>query len=532
MAWPNRSLTFLKWSMSIMRTPERVVGPPAPGEQAAELVEVAPVRQAGQRVGRGARLGRPMRVGALERRRGLDRGPGQDPRGDPRPRLGGPARQDDGADDAGLGHERSGERVGQPVGLARRARPAGPRPGRPAPDRPRRRSCPGPRGRPRTRGRTRSRRGPATTGGGHRRPARAARRSAWRRSRARRAGGLPCERGPRPDRRCGARPTRPRSRHRPCRAAADADAPTAAATAIGTATRPAVRPGDPEPRSTLGRAGRQLEVGDRQDRRGARHAGPPADERRLEDARLGMEPDDDGMVGAGLDVELVDDRLDDRVGRHRAGQPLEDPGDALGLAAPADLAAAHGLAMEDRGEPAERHETGDQPVDGLARGRGRAGRRPGWPGRGRSRRGPTTSAGCDDPAVPCRASAGGGACHGLKDGGYGRSAPVCDGSTCGGRGSLSYYPPPAERPRRRTRRWSRQGDELAARPGRGVRTRPSVAPARACRPSAAPCPPAPFARYIAPSAAAMSSGPVRASSGNVAWPIDAATGTGPRVLDS
>ncbi len=46
------------------------------------------------------------------------------------------------------------------------------------------------------------------------------------------------------------------------------------------------------------------------------------------------------------------------------------------------------------------------------------------------------------------------------------------------------------------------------------------------------CPPAPFARYIAPSAAAMSSGPVRASDGNVAWPIDAATGTGPRVVDS
>ena len=67
---------------------ERVIGPPAAGEEAAELVEVAAVRQAGQGVGRRSRLRRPVRIGAVERRRGLDRRAGQDALGGRRPRIG------------------------------------------------------------------------------------------------------------------------------------------------------------------------------------------------------------------------------------------------------------------------------------------------------------------------------------------------------------------------------------------------------------------------------------------------------------
>ncbi len=52
---------------------DRVLRPPPPGEQRAELVEVAPVREPRERIGRGARLGLAMRVGPRERGRCLDR---------------------------------------------------------------------------------------------------------------------------------------------------------------------------------------------------------------------------------------------------------------------------------------------------------------------------------------------------------------------------------------------------------------------------------------------------------------------------
>ena len=52
---------------------DRVAGPAALREQADVLVEVAPVRQPGQGVGRGAELRLAVRVGAGQRRRGLAR---------------------------------------------------------------------------------------------------------------------------------------------------------------------------------------------------------------------------------------------------------------------------------------------------------------------------------------------------------------------------------------------------------------------------------------------------------------------------
>ena len=169
-----------------------------------------------------------------------------------------------------------------------------------------------------------------------------------------------------------------------------------------------------------GRAGWQLQVADRQDGRRARHAGPPADEGGLEDQGLGMETDDDGVVGPGLDVELGDDGLDDRIGRHRARKSLEDAGDALGLTAPALLAAAHGFPMEDRREPAERHEAGDEPVDGLAAVEDEPGG--GQDGQEEERSGEDPPRPPDAPILRLRVarSPGGRACHDLKDGGYGR----------------------------------------------------------------------------------------------------------------
>ena len=85
--WPWVSLRTLNLSMSTIRTPTPSSARRRPGEQRAELVEVAPVRQAGQGVGRGAGLGLAMRVGPGESGRCLDRGAGEDPLGRRRPRA-------------------------------------------------------------------------------------------------------------------------------------------------------------------------------------------------------------------------------------------------------------------------------------------------------------------------------------------------------------------------------------------------------------------------------------------------------------
>ena len=71
---------------------DAVLGPPAPGEEGAELVEVAPVREAGQAVRRGAGLRLTMRVGPRQGGRRLDRRADEEPLGGRRPGAGGPAR--------------------------------------------------------------------------------------------------------------------------------------------------------------------------------------------------------------------------------------------------------------------------------------------------------------------------------------------------------------------------------------------------------------------------------------------------------
>ena len=97
---------------------DRVLGTTAPGQQAAELVEVAPVGQPGQGVGRGLHLGCPMRPGTRQGGRGLEGGAGQQPSRGRRPRRGAPSRQDDRADDAVARLERRGEHVGEPIRAA------------------------------------------------------------------------------------------------------------------------------------------------------------------------------------------------------------------------------------------------------------------------------------------------------------------------------------------------------------------------------------------------------------------------------
>ena len=104
---------------------DRVIGAPTAREQAAELVEVAPVRQAGQGVGRCLRLGRPLGIGARQRRRCLARPPVEQPAGRRRPGARCPVRQDDRADDAALGGQRRGQRVGQAVDPSSPARRSG-----------------------------------------------------------------------------------------------------------------------------------------------------------------------------------------------------------------------------------------------------------------------------------------------------------------------------------------------------------------------------------------------------------------------
>jgi hypothetical protein len=69
------------------------------------------------------------------------------------------------------------------------------------------------------------------------------------------------------------------------------------------------------------------------------------------------------MIRAGRDADLLGDRLDDRVGRDRAGQSLEDPGQALGLPAPADLEAVDGVPVQDRGQADDGDEPGEDEVD-------------------------------------------------------------------------------------------------------------------------------------------------------------------------
>ena len=69
------------------------------------------------------------------------------------------------------------------------------------------------------------------------------------------------------------------------------------------------------------------------------------------------------MVGAGAGTQLLDDRVDDGVGRHRARQALEDPREALGLDPPSSLEGLDGAPMTDAGEPDDDGQCRDRPVD-------------------------------------------------------------------------------------------------------------------------------------------------------------------------
>ncbi len=108
--------------------------------------------------------------------------------------------------------------------------------------------------------------------------------------------------------------------------------------------------------------GRVLEIADREQGRGRGAAGPGVDEGRLEDAGVWSATDDDDVVGARGGAEILDNGPDDRVGRDRARQPLEDPGEALGLVTPARLEILDRDPMEDRGKPDDDDQQGDRPV--------------------------------------------------------------------------------------------------------------------------------------------------------------------------
>ena len=77
---------------------DRVVDPATAGEQGAELVEVAPVRQTGQGIGRGPDLGASIRLDPVERGRRLDRRALEDAPRRRRPRIVAASGEDDRAD--------------------------------------------------------------------------------------------------------------------------------------------------------------------------------------------------------------------------------------------------------------------------------------------------------------------------------------------------------------------------------------------------------------------------------------------------
>ena len=121
-------------------------------------------------------------------------------------------------------------------------------------------------------------------------------------------------------------------------AAAIATAGTSAATGTATGSRSVSASGGSS-RSVIGKSVEEVEP-----------PRPGVDEHRLEDPGVGPATDDHDVVGAGAGAQLLDDRPDDRVRRDRAGEALQDPGEALGLRAAAVLELLDGEPVADRGE--------------------------------------------------------------------------------------------------------------------------------------------------------------------------------------
>ncbi len=107
-----------------------------------------------------------------------------------------------------------------------------------------------------------------------------------------------------------------------------------------------------------------LEIADRQEGRRIVDTRTGADEGRLEDPCVGTPAGDDDMVGAGRLGELIDDGPEDRIGRDRARQARQDPGERFGLFATTQFEGGDGLAVTDRGEADDEDEGDDRPVDG------------------------------------------------------------------------------------------------------------------------------------------------------------------------
>ena len=94
----------------------RVVGPTPRAQERHVLLEVAPVGEAGQGVGRGGRLRRALGDRAREGRRRLGRGRGQEAARLLRPGRRAPPRDDDRAEQLAVGDEGRGKHVGEAEG--------------------------------------------------------------------------------------------------------------------------------------------------------------------------------------------------------------------------------------------------------------------------------------------------------------------------------------------------------------------------------------------------------------------------------
>ena len=112
-----------------------------------------------------------------------------------------------------------------------------------------------------------------------------------------------------------------------------------------------------------------LEICQGQHRGGARHPGPRADEGRFQDRGFSAEADDHRVVRTGSGTQVVDDGVDDRVGRDRPRQALEDAGKRFGLLPPALVEGFDGSSMDDARGPHDHDESPQEDVDRLWRAR-------------------------------------------------------------------------------------------------------------------------------------------------------------------
>ena len=105
-----------------------------------------------------------------------------------------------------------------------------------------------------------------------------------------------------------------------------------------------------------------LQVAERERRRVIRDAGAEAHEVRCQLPVVLGSPDHHDVVGGRGLAEVLGDRIDDGVGRHRARQATQDPRERLGLVTPPGAEIRDGGAVDERRESGDQHDDQQQSV--------------------------------------------------------------------------------------------------------------------------------------------------------------------------